>query len=34
MKMEVDDDFRKFLEQSEKHRQEREQSKLTSTIQG
>jgi len=28
--MEVDDDFRKFLEQSEKHRQEREQSKLTS----
>ena len=29
MKMEVDDDFRKFLEQSEKHRQEREQSKLS-----
>ena len=28
--MEVDDDFRKFLEQSEKHRQEREQSKLMS----
>ena len=27
--MEVDDDFRKFLEQSEKHRQEREQSKLS-----
>ena len=25
--MEVDDDFRKFLEQSEKHRQERDQSK-------
>ena len=31
MDMEVDDDFRKFLEQSEKHRQEREQSKLSST---
>lgn len=29
MKMEVDDDFRKFLEQSEKHRQEREQSKFS-----
>lgn len=27
--MEVDDNFRKFLEQSEKHRQEREQSKLS-----
>lgn len=27
MNMEVDDDFRKFLEQSEKHRQEREQRK-------
>jgi len=27
MKMEVDDDFRKFLEQSEKHRQERERRK-------
>ena len=26
--MEVDDDFRKFLEQSERHRQEREQSKF------
>lgn len=26
--MEVDDNFRKFLEQSERHRQEREQSKL------
>ena len=26
--MEVDDNFRKFLEQSEKHRQERERSKL------
>lgn len=27
--MEVDDNFRKFLEQSEKHRQEREQSELS-----
>ena len=26
--MEVDDNFRKFLEQSERHRQEREQSKF------
>lgn len=30
--MEVDDSFRKFLEQSEKHRQERERSKLFNSI--